>query len=495
MNHPNILLIHADQHRADCLGCMGNPDVKTPQIDALAADGVRHTRHYTVYPVCTPSRYSMLSGLYPHQHTGWTNVSSIPSHTRTFPKMLKQAGYHTAAVGKMHMSPTYLDVGFDELILAEQCGVGRYEDEYHEMLADKGKIDAVDVRDQVLEVRAHASADYFASFGAEESDLPLSEYSTEWITEQALSEIQNWNHEGGRFLMVGYVKPHHPFDPPAPYSTMYDPDKLTLLPDFTAENLPVDYARNPGYFDMKTLTEPALRKAMALYYGCITEIDDGVGRLVAALKEAGLYENTMIIYTSDHGEFLGCHHMLLKGNHLYEPLAKIPLIIKYPENTHAGIVDEGLSENIDLAPTILRVANAQIPYEMSKIYLNEGVSRPFAFSEGDYGAGKSDRCFHYMIRDERFKLILTGSFEKGLLFDLQKDPNELDNLFDHPAHAAVRAHLSKELASYLIFCAQTTNCHEPNADVLVDKEITDARSFKVRTLIKEKTGILPAGNE
>ena len=145
MNHPNILLIHADQHRADCLGCMGNPDVKTPQIDALAADGVRHTRHYTVYPVCTPSRYSMLSGLYPHQHTGWTNVSSIPSHTRTFPKMLKQAGYHTAAVGKMHMSPTYLDVGFDELTLAEQCGVGRYEDEYHEMLADKGKIDAVDV--------------------------------------------------------------------------------------------------------------------------------------------------------------------------------------------------------------------------------------------------------------------------------------------------------------------------------------------------------------
>ena len=221
------------------------------------------------------------------------------------------------------MSPTYLDVGFDELTLAEQCGVGRYEDEYHEMLADKGKIDAVDVRDQVLEVRAHASADYFASFGAEESDLPLSEYSTEWITKQALSEIQNWSSEGGRFLMVGYIKPHHPFDPPAPYSTMYD--KLTLLPDFTNENLAVDYARNPGYFDMKTLTEPALRKAMALYYGCITEIDDGVGQLVAALKEAGLYENTMIIYTSDHGEFLGCHHMLLKGNHLYEPLAKIRL--------------------------------------------------------------------------------------------------------------------------------------------------------------------------
>ena len=495
MNHPNILLIHADQHRADCLSCMGNPDVKTPQIDALAADGVRHTRHYSVYPVCTPSRYSMLSGLYPHQHTGWTNVSSIPSHTRTFPKMLKQAGYHTMAVGKMHMSPTYLDVGFDELILAEQCGAGRYEDEYHEMLADNGKIDAVDLRDQVSEIRAHASSDYFDSFGAEASDLPLSEYSTEWITEQALLELRNWNCEGGRFLMVGYVKPHHPFDPPAPYSTMYNPDALTLLPDFTAENLAVDYARNPGYFDMKTLTEPALRKAMALYYGCITEIDDNIGRLIGALKSFGLYENTMIIYTSDHGEFLGCHHMLLKGNHLYEPLAKVPLIIKYPENARAGITDEGLSENIDLAPTILRTAGVEIPFEMSGIPLNDGNSRPFAFSEGDYGAGKGDRCIHYMIRDERFKLILTGSLEQGLLFDLQKDPNELENLFEHPGYRAVRSLLTAKLSSYLLFSAQTPNCYNPNADVLINKETTDARSLKVRRLIKEKTGILPVENE
>ena len=141
------------------------------------------------------------------------------------------------------------------------------------------------------------------------------------------------------------------------------------------------------------------------------------------------------------------------------------------------------------------MANAEIPYEMSKIYLNEGVSRPFAFSEGDYGNERDNRCFHYMIRDERFKLILTGSFEQGLLFDLQKDPNELHNLFDHPEYRAVRSLLTTKLSSYLLFSAQTPNCHEPDAAVLRSKEITDARSLKVRTLIEEKTGILPAGNE
>ena len=136
--HPNILLIHADQHRFDCLGAYGHPDIRTPNIDALAADGVRYENSFCPFPVCTPSRYSLLSGQYVHQHRGWDNHCTLPPGTETFPAILKQAGYKTAAVGKMHFTPTYLDVGFDEMVLAEQDGPGRWDDDYHRQLCVMG---------------------------------------------------------------------------------------------------------------------------------------------------------------------------------------------------------------------------------------------------------------------------------------------------------------------------------------------------------------------
>jgi arylsulfatase A-like enzyme len=138
---PNVLIIHADQHRFDCLGCYGNAQIKTPNIDALAADGVLYTRHFSTYPVCTPSRYSMLSGLYAHSHHGWGNHCTLAPGFPTFPKALRAAGYKTAAVGKMHFTPTYLDVGFDKMVLAEQDGDGRFDDDYHTYLMERGLID------------------------------------------------------------------------------------------------------------------------------------------------------------------------------------------------------------------------------------------------------------------------------------------------------------------------------------------------------------------
>ena len=119
MNQPNILILHLDELRQDCLGCYGNPDIQTPNIDALAADGVTYQNHYTVYPVCTPSRYSLFSSLYVHQHAAWDNHCTLPSGYPTFPKLLRENGYQTTAVGKMHMTPTYLDIGFSDLELTD----------------------------------------------------------------------------------------------------------------------------------------------------------------------------------------------------------------------------------------------------------------------------------------------------------------------------------------------------------------------------------------
>ncbi|HUT18297.1 MAG TPA: sulfatase-like hydrolase/transferase, partial [Anaerolineae bacterium] len=134
---PSILIIHADQHRFDCLGTYGNPDVQTPNIDALAADAVRYVNAFCPFPVCTPSRYSLLSGLYVHQHLGWNNHCTLPHGIATFPGILRESGYRTAAVGKMHFTPAYLDVGFDRMQLAEQDGPGRYDDDYHRWLREE----------------------------------------------------------------------------------------------------------------------------------------------------------------------------------------------------------------------------------------------------------------------------------------------------------------------------------------------------------------------
>jgi len=222
MGQPNILLIHADQHRQDCIGCYGNGQVITPSIDAIASDGVIYQNSFCPFPICAPSRYSLLSGLYVNQHLGRGNHCTLPEGLPTFPKMLREQGYNTACVGKMHFSPTYLDVGFDFMRLCEQAGPGRLDDDYHRELIQNGLFDWVDTIDQMGEHQKNAPEYYFRSHGALESDLPEEQYTTRWIGDRACEVLDNWG-QNGNLLMVGFVKPHHPFGPPYPYSVMYDP--------------------------------------------------------------------------------------------------------------------------------------------------------------------------------------------------------------------------------------------------------------------------------
>ena len=245
MDSPNILVIQADQHRADCIGAYGNSDIKTPHIDALAADGVRYANSFCPYPVCTPSRYSFVSGLYVRQHLGGSNHCTLPTGLPTFPKVLRQAGYTTKAVGKMHLTPTYADIGFDELLLAEQNGAGRYDDDYHRWLRDEGVGYFVDLVDQEREYRQHAPAEYWQHVGALVSDLDEAHHSTTWIAERALDEVKSWD-GGGHLLMASFIKPHHPFDPPASWADRYDPAALALLPGYTPQPQRQAPRRNPA---------------------------------------------------------------------------------------------------------------------------------------------------------------------------------------------------------------------------------------------------------
>ena len=462
MNHRekiNILLIHADQHRADCLGTYGNPDIRTPHIDALAAAGVRYANSFCPYPVCTPSRYSLLCGRYVHEHRGWTNHCTLAPEFPTFPRLLRDDGYATRAVGKMHFTPTYLDVGFDAMTLAEQDGPGRWDDDYHRELRTAGLADVNDLEDQLREYRRRARPEYWTSFGAMPSNLPEPWHTTTWIGDRAVDAVKRWE-GGGNLLMVGFVKPHHPFDPPAPWDEMYDPELLTLLPGWLEAPLPRDIARHAGYFPHAEMDEAQLRRAMAYYYATISQIDHHVGRMVDLLKQRDLYDDTLIVYTSDHGDYMGFHHLLLKGNFMYDPVVKVPLILKFPGQARAGERSTALVNNLDVGPTLLAAAGCEVPQPMQGHDLAVSTEgRNMIFAENWGGA-------EYMVRTPTHKLLLCRDEDPSQFFDLARDPLELENRIADPAYAELIAELREALLTWALFDARTPTYLDEDAPVI-----------------------------
>ena len=474
MKKPNVLLILSDQHRQDCLSVYGNKDVVSPNLDALAKDGAALENHFCPYPICTPSRYSLLTGQYASKHLGLNNYCTLPSGTETFPKVLRRGGYKTAAVGKMHFTPTYLDVGLDEMQLAEQDGPGRFEDDYHKYLKNLNLIDALDLYDQRSEYRKNAPDEYWKTYGAMKSDLPEEHHSTTWITDRACEFINDWE-GGGNLLMVGFIKPHHPFDPPGKYAEMYDKNALTVLPGYT-DCIP-EQDRRTYHFDYENLNEDALRHAMAMYYGTITQIDDSIGRMVSLLRSKGLYDDTMIIYTSDHGDYMGFHHLLLKNGPMYDPLVKIPLIIKYP-GTEQPERHQALTSTIDLPDMILKACGfetpgAMIPNSRENYVVTESFNR----------GPKS-----YMIRTETHKLLVNGSMDDIWFFDLRNDPLELHNIAHLPENKGIIDQMKAWLISEFLFSPKHAHL-DLNAPAIREK---DGSSQEMIDYMKERSPVKPS---
>ncbi|HAA77800.1 TPA: hypothetical protein DCE37_22060 [Candidatus Latescibacteria bacterium] len=448
MSRANILVIQADQHRHDCLGCTGNPDVRTPNIDAIAHDGTVYENAFCPYPVCTPSRYSFLTGLHVHQHLGWSNHCTIPAGMDTFPKILREAGYRTKAVGKMHFSPTYLDVGFDEMLLSEQHGVGRLDDDYHCYLREHGLIDEVDLIDQVNEYRQQAPEVYEDTLGALVSNLDEEHHVTTWVGRHAVEMIAGWEGDGN-LLMVSFVPPHHPYVPPAPWHEMYDPASLTLLPGYMEQCDQTDLLYARGFFPHDQWTDIQLRRVMAYYYALISQIDHWVGRMIDALREKGLYDDTVIIYNSDHGEYLGYRHMIGKGNRMYESLIRIPTIIKLTGERERQARSSELINSTDLAPTMLRAVGQEPGKDMDGRDLTQsGNERSVVFAEGTRGS-------EYMARSQTRKLLLNEDDRFSCFFDLEKDPNETTNLIKDPEYANEIAALKDALMRWMLFDSRT----------------------------------------
>ncbi len=471
MKKTNLLVLYVDQLRKDAIGPYGNTTIITPTLDLLAKDSMVFTNHFCSFPVCTPSRYSFLSGLYASEHCCWTNRSTLAAELPTFPRVLSDNGYHTVTVGKMHLTPTYLDVGFKEMTLSEQDGDGRFEDDYHLYLMDNNQIDGIDVIDQRSEYRKDATKAYFDSFGVEVSDLPQEFHSTTWVTKQALEKLETWKPEG-EALMVSYIKPHHPFDPSQAYLDMYKNTEVELLPGYTREVPSWDLSYNQGYFDNTKLDEETAREMTKYYYASITQIDSGIKELIDVLKRKNLYETTQIIFSADHGDFLGFHHLALKQNHMYDPLLAIPLMIKYPGKEPGHCSD--LSDNTQVASEIISslgietrgLGNSKDLHSNSKYVLamNRQITQ-----------GEEQTC--YAVRSSQFKLLMTGTLEDIRLFDVLNDPLELHNISTKKEYLSIIEDMKRFLFNSILFTKTSKNRLEPKAPV-VTKHYSETKKQK-----------------
>lgn len=442
-NFPNIVLFQADQFRWDCLGVV-NKEILSPNLDLLVGEGDLFTNSFCPLPLCTPSRYSLLSGTTPHEHGALSNHSTPSADTPMLPRILSDLGYETAAVGKMHFTPPYHDVGFKRMKLAEQNGQGRYWDDYHQDLHDEGLLPYDDLIDQESEFRSKAPQKYWETFGARSSQLPEAWHSTTWIGDNAVEEVSRWNVDVPQFLHVSFIKPHHPFDPPQSWLNHFNEDSLSIPPGWTESILPQDEIYSAGYFDNSKLDTQSLKRVLAHYYASIAQLDAQVGRVLSAMKEKASFDNTIIVFTSDHGEYLGYHHLLLKAGPMYDPLVKVPLIIKWNGGTRESIRTDSLISLTDLAPTILGRIGVEVPSSMSGRNLANSVPRKYVFAESGVEHG-----LEYMVRSERYKLLWRG--ESEMLFDLGSDPFELNNLADSPNHKELIKELRDALLRWFLF--------------------------------------------
>jgi arylsulfatase len=440
---PNILWYCTDQQRFDTIGALGNPHVRTPVIDSLVRDGVAFTHTYCQSPICTPSRSSLMTGLYPSRlHNTRNGNGTFPEHPPLITRLIADAGYDGGLVGKFHLqSAGYrteprLDDGF------------RFWKFSHAPRDDWKE--GHDYADWVRERGGDLNG-----FLDQDGCVPTEFHQTTWASEMAMEFIEQDRPEGQPWLLnVNTYDPHPPFIPPREYAEKFDPAEMPG-PHYR----PSDLAQQEALKDVDfqgTAADPESfkgREIQALYYAMIAQIDDQFARILESLDRSGQRDNTVIIFTSDHGESLGDHGLVQKGCRFYEGLVRVPLIISCPALFQSGVQADGLVELLDLTATLLDLAGVPQPEYMqgqsllpvltgavSGEQLRDSVrSEYFDGQDSVHTGGKG--TFGTMFRDERYKLSLYHDVGIGELYDMKSDPWEFENLWDDPNHQQLRADL------------------------------------------------------
>ena len=434
---PNLVFILPDQLRYDFLSCYGASFIETPHIDALAAEGVRYQRAYSAHPVCVPARVSLISGLHA-SHTGVLDNGQFlrPDYAacglRTWPEILNAAGYYTAAIGKMHFYPWDLRLGFQYRAIAEDKRWIHIRDDYYHFLHARG----------LRRYHGNEHEGYYENRGAIINRLPWECSVDHFVGQEACRFIRDHGKDGPFAMMVGFPGPHCPYDPTPEYATFDPADMPKAVPEAPGDTPKLreqNVAGNRGPWngvDYAEFTDAHKAKIRAHYAGLVKAIDDEVGDILGALLEQGLLENTIIVFASDHGDYLGDHNLIGKG-HFFEASCHVPMIVRLPGQ--AATVQDDLVELTDVTATLLGLAGSEVPAHMDSTPL-PGLG--LATTPRERIVGQLAGGWSLYDGEWRLSKYATGEVT---LFNLAEDPQEQCNRANDPGCRERLAAMDAEL--------------------------------------------------
>lgn len=487
----NILFITADQWRGDCLSALGHPQVKTPNLDALAAEGVLFRNHFANAVPCGPSRASLHTGMYLQNHRSGTNGTPLDARHTNWAKEAAKLGYDPVLFG-------YTDIANDPRELEDDspwlrtyegplpgirpvCMMGTWPMPWAHYLKENG----YEVPDDIRFAYAHREPGPDYEDGAAEPKplaYPQKDDDTAFLVNRTIDYIREAT--GPWITHLSILRPHPPFVAPEPYNAMFDPE---TVPGFTRLSSPVEEAAQHPWLahqlSKKLFRAPAnekrLRRLKAVYYGLMSEVDHEIGRLIHFLKEQGKWENTVIIFTSDHGEQMGDHWLLGKCGY-FDQSYKIPLIVRDPRasaDANRGTIVSQFTENVDIMPTMMTMIGAEIPVQCDGRALQpflDGSSpkaewRTEAHWEYDFRDPTDDaaetklgltlhQCTMNIIRDKEYKYVHFTNLPP-LFFDLRKDPGEFTNCANDPAYIPLVLRYAQKLLSWRMNHDEQTLTH------------------------------------
>lgn len=459
----NIVFIMPDQLRADFIGCYGADFIQTPHIDGLAQQGVRYQRAVSPSPICVPARAALLTGrnairngVIDNSH--WLRPDDHEMGITTWAEDLHEAGYQTAAIGKMHFYPWDISEGFAHRIIAEDKRHIGLQDDYADYLASYG----------LRKLHGNEHEGYYENKGAIIDRIPLEHQVDGWVAEETVKYIENYESDTPFAIMVGLPSPHCPYDPPLRYARYHADDMPDAIPATTDSEVFRDRViesnkRDWNGVDYTDFTDAQKKKVRAHYSGLVTLVDDCVGHIMDGLKNSGHFDNTIIIFTSDHGDFLGDYDFIGKDN-FYESAIHVPMIVSHPEQRQASVVESPVSLT-DISATIRQIADVPFQPTHDAMPLAGMPNQNNPAREYVFGALANG----FMLTSNEWKLC-RYHIGQTALYHLTEDPYEQHNLAHDPAYLStlleLDAILQREILESVLdgHCDKHVNIHVLDAD-------------------------------
>lgn len=444
---PNILFLMDDQHNANCLGFTGKRNVSTPNLDALAKTGVCFERAYCNNPICAPSRISFFTGQYPHTHgiLGNDTYHFAGDTPDTMAMLFRKYGYQTALIGKSHMVGKWDREGFEHIRYCDLTDGDRRDvltNHYFKYLVDHGLGDIYE------DGAIPRDSDYHKNrYGI--AQLPYQHSLEHWTGEETLRFLEKRDPRRPFFVHMSFERPHPNWTVAREYKDMYNPEDI-ILPDCKIDAYEHEFASKPDFIKKALLDGRVppehLRKILAAYYTLISLIDKEIGRVIKCLEDQGEIDNTIIVFTSDHGDFGGDHGLTDKNVGIYESVHRIPFILRYP-GCKNRIITEAIIESVDLYPTLCELSDIPVPEHLEgrsvlPVINNQAAGKEFALAEWDW---ISPHKRINAVRTHDFRLVFYGGRTGGELYHDKKDPGEIYNLWNDPDYLKIRLRLMEIL--------------------------------------------------